>query len=450
MSRQPVAYMLFGAGAVIALIMEMLGVPALIFALGMYLPLELNTPALVGGFLAHWLGKRADARGRAARRGHSRARRHHRRGPDGGRRAGRRLRRGAAPAAVVFGSGRAHAVLRQRAGVANRLRRRCSSALCVYVWCGRSDDARRRRHERTVRRPGGQRHLGIDTLWGGDVMCPSGTGRFIADSWFSDEPLPPAYTHPAAARVRETAASRRKAPDRAAIDALPRARGRAGRDPRGLERTPRHRRGLRGVLRAAWRIASRSCGTRHGDARRGEPVPYERCVRASTGAGPEPSDPRAQARARRANCSRAPGTPRAPPASCSPRWTPGARERLVPMASVRALGAAFIAHFDRLSERHLLPYLPAELRGVPRANIEFLPIKDAWFSGSMNYLGRARGARRHARVRGHATRSTPRCRSPCPSSSSWSATRWCPATSRRSPICRTSTCAARWASRPRC
>jgi hypothetical protein len=29
--------------------------------------------------------------------------------------------------------------------------------------------------------------LGIDALWGGDVMCPSGTGRFIADSWFSDE-----------------------------------------------------------------------------------------------------------------------------------------------------------------------------------------------------------------------------------------------------------------------
>jgi hypothetical protein len=38
--------------------MEMLGVPALIFALGMYLPLELNSPALVGGFLAHFLGKR--------------------------------------------------------------------------------------------------------------------------------------------------------------------------------------------------------------------------------------------------------------------------------------------------------------------------------------------------------------------------------------------------------
>jgi putative OPT family oligopeptide transporter len=59
MSRQPVAYLLFGVGGAIAVAMEMLGVPALIFALGMYLPLELNTPALVGGFLAHYLGKRA-------------------------------------------------------------------------------------------------------------------------------------------------------------------------------------------------------------------------------------------------------------------------------------------------------------------------------------------------------------------------------------------------------
>ncbi|HEV7503738.1 MAG TPA: oligopeptide transporter, OPT family [Thermoanaerobaculia bacterium] len=60
MSRQPIAYVLFGAGAVIALMMEMLGAPALIFALGMYLPLELNTPALVGGFISHWLTRRSE------------------------------------------------------------------------------------------------------------------------------------------------------------------------------------------------------------------------------------------------------------------------------------------------------------------------------------------------------------------------------------------------------
>ena len=63
MNRQPVAYVLFGAGSVIAVIMEMLGVPALIFALGMYLPLELNTPALVGGILSHFLNARSEAMG---------------------------------------------------------------------------------------------------------------------------------------------------------------------------------------------------------------------------------------------------------------------------------------------------------------------------------------------------------------------------------------------------
>jgi putative OPT family oligopeptide transporter len=60
MSRQPVPYILFGVGAMIAIIMEMLGQPSLIFALGMYLPLELNTPALVGGFLAHLLSERSE------------------------------------------------------------------------------------------------------------------------------------------------------------------------------------------------------------------------------------------------------------------------------------------------------------------------------------------------------------------------------------------------------
>jgi putative OPT family oligopeptide transporter len=63
MSHQPIAYLLFGVGAMIALIMEMLGQPSLIFALGMYLPLELNTPALVGGFLSHWLNKRSEKTG---------------------------------------------------------------------------------------------------------------------------------------------------------------------------------------------------------------------------------------------------------------------------------------------------------------------------------------------------------------------------------------------------
>jgi putative OPT family oligopeptide transporter len=60
MSHQPIAYLLFAAGAMVTLVMEMLGQPSLVFALGMYLPLELNAPALVGGFLSHFLNKKSE------------------------------------------------------------------------------------------------------------------------------------------------------------------------------------------------------------------------------------------------------------------------------------------------------------------------------------------------------------------------------------------------------
>ena len=94
------------------------------------------------------------------------------------------------------------------------------------------------------------------------------------------------------------------------------------------------------------------------------------------------------------------------------------RDRVVPMASVRALGAAVIAHFDRLSAINLLPYLPKDLVSVPRASIEFLPIEDAWFSGSMNYLGE-RGSRMAVRATKPPTRLTLRYKSRSRSSSNW-------------------------------
>jgi len=66
MSRQPAPLLLFGVGAAVAVIMEMLAVPALIVALGMYLPLELNSPALVGGIISYYVAKRAESTGGAA------------------------------------------------------------------------------------------------------------------------------------------------------------------------------------------------------------------------------------------------------------------------------------------------------------------------------------------------------------------------------------------------
>jgi hypothetical protein len=231
--------------------------------------------------------------------------------------------------------------------------------------------------------------VGIDTLWGGDVMCPSGTGRFIADSWFSDEPLPPAYTLPVAARVRESGGVAGKRVDRSALDEylaqvdLPAA-------IQGVRQEGSRIDGLRGqylsglalCLETMWDLAMEILG-------KGDPVPYERSVKASTGQSPRPSQPEAKRKRVEELLGRAGYSPSGSGGilGAVDAWR---HDRVVPMASVRALSTAVIAHFDQLSEVNLLPHLPRELARVPRANIDFLPIKDAWFSGSMNYIGRAR------------------------------------------------------------
>jgi len=121
----------------------------------------------------------------------------------------------------------------------------------------------------------------------------------------------------------------------------------------------------------------------------GQAVPYARSVEASTGKGPEPSKPEAKRERVAELLSRAGYSTSNGVLDAVDAWR---RERTAPMGSVKALGAAVIAYFDNLSAENLLPHLPPELANVPRANIDFLPIKDAWFSGSMNYLGRARNA----------------------------------------------------------
>jgi hypothetical protein len=233
--------------------------------------------------------------------------------------------------------------------------------------------------------------LGIDTLWGGNVMCASGTGRFIADSWFSDEPLPVAYTHPTAAKVRESSGVSGPTPDRAALEAYLAAVDVHGAIT-GLSEAGRELGGSRGAyvsnlalcFEVMWELVMEIIG-------KGDPVPYDRCVLASTGAEPSPSEPKGK-RERVAELLARAGYPSAGGHQLLAAVDAWRAVRRVPMASVRALGDAFIALYDRLSEINLVPYLPDALRSVPRANIEFLAIQGAWFSGSMNYLGRARRA----------------------------------------------------------
>ena len=59
MSDQPAPWTLYIIGAFIALILTSIKVPALAFMLGMYIPLELNTPLLVGGLIAHFVSTRS-------------------------------------------------------------------------------------------------------------------------------------------------------------------------------------------------------------------------------------------------------------------------------------------------------------------------------------------------------------------------------------------------------
>lgn len=231
--------------------------------------------------------------------------------------------------------------------------------------------------------------LGIDTLWGGDVMNPSGTGRFIADSWFSGDRLPRAYTHPAAARLRESGGVAAKQVDREAVDAylkavdVPRAihdmteLGRGAGGVRGA-----YLEGMGESLLVMWELVLELLG-------RGAKVSHERCVIGSTGKPPEPSDPGPK-RARVAELLAEAGHPSRDAEGLLAAVDAWRRQRTVPSKSIPALADAYIALFDAGTLRHVVPHLPRKLREVPRANIRFLAIENAWFSGSMNYLGRAR------------------------------------------------------------
>jgi len=66
MASSQAPWFLFGLGAVIAVLVSLLGVAPLAFALGMYLPMDLNTPLLFGAVLA-WLVRRASGNERLDR-----------------------------------------------------------------------------------------------------------------------------------------------------------------------------------------------------------------------------------------------------------------------------------------------------------------------------------------------------------------------------------------------
>lgn len=55
--KAKVTWLLYGIGLALALVLEMLKVSPLAFAIGMYLPLQINTPLFIGGVISHFVGK---------------------------------------------------------------------------------------------------------------------------------------------------------------------------------------------------------------------------------------------------------------------------------------------------------------------------------------------------------------------------------------------------------
>ncbi len=59
MSGSGAPWLLYAIGAVLAIILNICKIPALAFALGMFIPLELNTPLLIGGAISWYVGSRS-------------------------------------------------------------------------------------------------------------------------------------------------------------------------------------------------------------------------------------------------------------------------------------------------------------------------------------------------------------------------------------------------------
>ena len=135
--------------------------------------------------------------------------------------------------------------------------------------------------------------LAIDTLWGGDVMCAAARGALLPTRG-SATAFARAYTAASAAKVRASGGVCAKQIDHAAIAAylkdvdVPAAiEGFKAEVLKVGALRGRYLAGLAVSLQAMWELALEMLG-------QGEKVPYERCVLASTGRSPEPSQPRAK------------------------------------------------------------------------------------------------------------------------------------------------------------
>jgi len=232
--------------------------------------------------------------------------------------------------------------------------------------------------------------ISVDTIWGGDVNNRSGTGRVIADSYYSGKDLPWCYDGEDAASLRKSGGASARIPDKETIRKYI-----ARVKPMSLvDEMERHAQGFEPLRREmvlglaeALRVEFDLALERIGD---GPPVPYDRCVRASTGQMAEAVDTRAEREQVRELLGKL-GERVSPGDSGIIDAVDAYRKRTwVGHEGIKAASDRVIIELSALVDRNFAIHLPEHLRGVPRANVTFHLIEDAWFSGSMNYIGRAR------------------------------------------------------------
>jgi hypothetical protein len=226
--------------------------------------------------------------------------------------------------------------------------------------------------------------LGIDTLWGGDFQSPSGANKVLVDAWLSDKPLPSIWNTVSAAATRASKGMEGDPPDFEAITGflaemdfplvlsnLDAAAGRIG----GLEKT--YIEGLLAALTIMWEIALEKL-------ERGDPVAYDRCVLAATGATPKPSDPTSLKNELAEAFKQAGYSDPADLWSTIRTWR--AQTVLSPCDIPKAFENA-LARLDQLASGNIIPFLEPGIATVRRANCELRPIPDAYFSACLNYVG---------------------------------------------------------------
>lgn len=234
--------------------------------------------------------------------------------------------------------------------------------------------------------------IAIDTLWGGDVNCRSGLGRMMADSYFSGKDLPGCYALPEAAALRKSGGVSAREPDRATIRAFL-AKATPAEHIDAFEREARsfdaQRKALVLSLADTLRVQLDLALERLGD---GPAVPYERCVRASIGAVPQEADTQEDLRRVRDLLGVLGEKVGGGPAALLEAVDGWRARTWIGHEGIEKANGRVIGELEALVQKNFVPHVPEPMRQVPRSNVKFILLDDAWFSGSMNYIGRARAA----------------------------------------------------------